>query len=135
MKKLTLPQLKKKCWTVFSEWVRRKNADSNGTVECYTCRGKYFWREVDAGHFVPGRTGSVLLHPDIVKPQCKRCNIFLRGNYHAYTLRMIDDYGREQVDQWLTLKNKVHKWTRAELEDILEHYTAQLKVLRLLDQL
>jgi hypothetical protein len=87
-----------------------------------------------AGHFVPGRTGAVLLHPDIVKTQCPRCNIFLGGNYHAYTLRMLDELGRERVDDLLALKHKTHKWTRAELEGILQHYKEQLKLLDLIEQ-
>jgi hypothetical protein len=129
LKKQTLPKLKKECWKLFSEWVRRKDADETGTVECYTCRKPIHWKEAHAGHFVPGRTGSVLLNPAIVRPQCVQCNIFLCGNYSAYTLRMLDEVGREKVQEYLALKHVAKKWTRAELEGIRYHYRAELEKL------
>lgn len=84
------------------------------------------WKEAQAGHFVPGRTGSVLLNPDVVRVQCRHCNIFLRGNYHVYTLRMIDEVGRARVEELLALKRVIKKWTRAELEAIRDHYMEAL---------
>ena len=36
---------------VFSQWVRRKDADHRGYVECWTCGKVLPWSRVDAGHF------------------------------------------------------------------------------------
>jgi len=125
----SLPGLKKQAWKLLSEYVRRKDADEGGTVECFTCRALSYWKEVDCGHFVPGRSGSVLLDERICRPQCKRCNIFLRGNYHAYTLRMIDEVGREKVEEYLALKNQVKKWSRSDLEMFIKEYKAKVEGL------
>lgn len=128
-KKKTLPALKKSCWDLLSQWVRRKDADAGGTVECYTCRGLFHWKDLHAGHFVPGRTGAVLLNEDVIRPQCVRCNIYLAGNYHAFTLRMIDDVGRSRVDELLALRHRVKKWSRVELETLQADLKARLAAL------
>jgi len=125
----TLASLKKKAWKLLSEYIRRSNADEGGTVSCYTCGSLGFWKEYHAGHFIGGRTGSVLLDSRIVRVQCPRCNIWLQGNYHIYTLRMIDEVGREKVEEYLALKNQTKKWNRAELEAFIEEYKKKLETL------
>ena len=129
MKKKSLRTLKNKCWKLFSEYVRRKDADEGGTTSCYTCRAPIYWKEAHAGHFVPGRKNAVLFNEEVVRPQCVRCNLFLGGAYHAYTLRMVDELGREKVDELLALKNKVMKLTRADLEDLILSYKQKLEGL------
>jgi hypothetical protein len=128
-KKPTLKSLKNKAWKVFSEWVRRKDADEGGTVHCVTCRAPIYWKEAHAGHFVGGRNNAVLLHPDIVHPQCVRCNIFLSGNYAEYALYMLDKFGREKVEEFLSLRRQVVKLTRADFEASIETYQQKLKDL------
>lgn len=129
MKNPTLRILKKKAWKVFSEWVRRRDADEGGTTYCVTCRTPLYWKEAHAGHFVPGRTNAVLFHPDITNPQCPVCNIWKGGNYQAYTLYMLDKYGREKVEEFLSLRRQVVKLTRADLEEIIAHYKAKIAEL------
>ena len=127
--KPTLKSLKNRAWKTFSEWVRRRDADEGGTVHCVTCRKPIYWKEAHAGHFVAGRTNAVLLHPDIVWPQCVVCNLFLGGNYSAYTLFMLDKYGREKVEEFLSLRHQVKKMTRADWEAEIETYKAKLAEL------
>jgi hypothetical protein len=125
-KKKSLRLLKAKCWKLFSEYIRRKDADEGGTVYCYTCRKPIFWKEAHAGHFVPGRTNAVLFNEAVVKPQCVGCNIFRGGAYHDFTLRMVDEVGREKVDELLALRHKVVKFTRSDIEEMIETYKGKL---------
>jgi hypothetical protein len=128
-KRPTLKSLKNKAWKLMSEWVRRKDADEGGTTRCVTCRVPIYWKEAQAGHFVGGRTNAVLFHPDLVHVQCVACNVFRSGNYAAYTLFMLDLYGREKVEEFLALKNKVVKYTRSDLEDLIQGYKQKLEGL------
>jgi hypothetical protein len=121
--------LKDKAWKLFSEWVRRRDADEGGTVHCVSCRAPVFWKEAHAGHFVGGRTNAVLFHPDIVHPQCVRCNLFLGGNYAQYALYMLDKFGREKVEEFLSLRHQVVKLTRTDLEECIELYKQKLEEL------
>lgn len=119
--------LKIKAWHAFSELVRRSAADEGGTVECYTCGKLMHWKDSQAGHFVAGRTNAVLLNPDVVRVQCERCNVWLGGNIATYTLKMVDECGRERVDELLSLKNQTVKWTRTDLEELISGYREKLE--------
>jgi hypothetical protein len=87
------------------------------------------WKEAHAGHFVGGRTGSVLLNPEVIRVQCPQCNIFLHGNLGPYTLRMVDELGRSRVDELLQLRHEVKKWDRNELEALQADLKAKLACL------
>jgi hypothetical protein len=128
-KKPTLKSLKNKCWRIFSEYIRRKEADEGGTNYCFTCGQPKFWKELQAGHFIGGRTNSVLFNEEIVKPQCLMCNVFLRGNYGKYTLRMLDLHGREKVDEFMSLKHHVKKYTQSDLEALITEYKNKIQEL------
>ena len=75
-----------------------------------------------------GRT-RFFFHEEIVHPQCKICNVWKRGNYQAYTLYMLDKYGREKVDEFLQLKHQVRKYTTSELEEMIGKYKQKLSEL------
>src|SRR5678816_1066938 len=128
-KKPTLRGLKNRAWKIFSEYIRRKDADAGGTNYCFTCGQPKFWRELHAGHFVGGRTNAVLFNEDIVKPQCVMCNIFLGGNYGPYTLKMLDLHGREKVEEFMSLKHQVVKYSRADIENLIQTYKQKLEEL------
>jgi hypothetical protein len=126
VKKPSLKSLKNKCWKLFSEFIRRRDADEGGTTRCVTCKKPIFWKEAHAGHFVPGRTNAVLFNEEITNAQCVACNVFKGGNYQEYTLYMLDKYGREKVDEFLQLKHQVRKYTTTELEEMITHYKQKL---------
>jgi len=52
---------KNKLWKLVSEYVRRRHADENGYTACYTCGTIKHWKEMDAGHAIPGRKNYVFL--------------------------------------------------------------------------
>ena len=47
----TISKLKKKLDVLFSQYIRRKNADHLGRVKCFTCGVEKHWKEQQAGHF------------------------------------------------------------------------------------
>lgn len=125
-KSKTLRQLKVSCWKLFSEYIRRKHADEGGTVECISCGRLMHWKESQCGHFVGGRTASVLFDEEICYPQCVQCNVFLRGNYAAYTLSMIDLKGRTWVEEKLSLRNQTLHLTKSDVSEKIEELKIKL---------
>lgn len=128
-KKQSLRGLKHKAWKIFSEYVRRKDADEGGTVSCYTCDKLLYWKESHAGHAIPGRHNAVLFDLDIVKPQCPRDNIFLGGRYEIFTTKLIREHGLEWFEKKLSDARQVVKYTRADLEGLIGEYQEKLKGL------
>jgi len=129
MKKQTLSSLKKKAWKLFSEWIRRKDADAGGTVQCFTCSKLMFWKESHAGHALPGRHNAVLLDPEIVRVQCPPCNLWKGGNYPVFTTKLIKEKGMEWWEAKLEGARAIVKLTRADYESLIQSYKQKLEEL------
>ena len=128
-RRTSLKALKNKCWKLFSEWIRRKDADAGGTERCFTCGKLAHWKELHAGHAIPGRHNAVLFDEEIVKPQCPRDNIFLGGRYEIFTTRLIKEHGMEWWERKLEESRRVVKYTRSDLEDLIQQYKERLASL------
>lgn len=129
-KKPTPKSLKNKAWKLFSEWIRRKDADAGGTERCYTCERAFYWKELQCGHAIGGRRNAVLLDADICRPQCVACNVFGRGQYPTFAAKLIRENGLEWFEEKLSGARQVAKLTRSDLEESIETYKQKLKELQ-----
>lgn len=129
-KKKSLRLLKAKCWRLFSEYIRRKDADAGGTERCYTCEGSHHWKELQCGHAIGGRHNAVLLDESICRPQCVRCNVFLRGNYPIFTTKLIKENGMEWWEGKLEGARQIVKVTRDDMEGMIQSYQQKLAGFR-----
>jgi len=136
MRTLTKPRLKKikkitkqMVWEVFSKCIRLKYADKNGYVICFTCGTKIYWKKAQAGHGASGRGNSILFNEKFVRPQCVRCNIFLKGNYDVFHAKLIKEYGSGVLDEINKLKKTIKKFTQSELKELYEHYKKEVEKL------
>jgi hypothetical protein len=112
-----LPKMLVRAQTVFNKWVR--NRDQN--AGCISCGGS-----VDhAGHYFNQGHHSALRFSEInVNGQCVSCNLFKSGNLIKYRQGLVKRYGAAKVEQ-LELNadlKKAWKWTRTEIEEIIEKY-------------
>lgn len=128
-KKQTLSGLKKKAWKIVSEYVRRRDADEGGTAACYTCGELKFWKELHAGHAIPGRNNAVLFDVDIIRPQCPRDNLWMGGRYEIFAAKLIREHGLEWFEQKLAGARQAVKLSRSDLEEIIEEFKGKLEEL------
>jgi hypothetical protein len=126
MKKQSPKTLKNKAWKLFSEYIRRRDADEGGTLSCITCGKLMHWKEAHAGHAIPGRTNSILLDPEVTYGQCPVCNIWKNGNYPVYTTVLIKKFGMDWWEQKLIDARKAVKMTRSDWEQAVEYWKAKL---------
>ncbi len=112
-----------------SEYIRKRDSitDKYFRTKCFTCEDIVLFGKTDAGHFIHGNTKLTYFEEDNIHAQCKRCNLWLSGNGTIYTLKMIDKYGRERVDELIKLGKKGHVFNRTELEYWKTYYTDKLK--------
>lgn len=124
---------KDKAWRYFSIYIRtRDNIHYTGDPEegmCVTCKLWFPFKELQAGHFVGGRTNALLFDEQIVHTQCKRCNLYLKGNYQAYTLFMLKKYSEEEVEELLSRKFRTLKLTTQDFLDIADKYKEKTQEL------
>jgi len=128
MKRSTLV---KKLDKIFSIWVRSKDADHAGMVDCFTCGVTKNWKyEIDAGHFQSRGKYATRWEPLNVKPQCKRCNGFRGGEQYLFSKHLDLMYG-DGTAEWLEFEsNQSARFTNDELLVKIKHYTELVKSLK-----
>lgn len=118
MSKLTpLPKLLKKAEKIFNEYVRTRDQD----LPCISCgEHKAFY---DAGHYVSVSKSSFLrFHEWNVNKECKGCNCFDQDHLIGYRKNLVDKIGEDAV-KWLEEnRHNPKKWTRSELNEIINKY-------------
>ena len=132
-KRPTVSSLKKKCWAVFSKYIRLrdclKTTGSPDYGKCITCGRLIGITRADAGHFISRRFNSTLFDERNVHLQCKQCNGAYSGQLLEYRRQIIRLYG-EGVDIELEDKaTEIKKFTPQELIDLTEYYTNKIKEL------
>ena len=126
----SLKSLKNKAWTVFSTYIRQKFADSSDFVSCYTCGNKIHWKESQTGHWIEGHSNAVYINEDYVRPQCMRCNIFLKGNQGTFRDKIRQELGDERVDQLIIESKQVKILKSYDYEELIEHYSNLTKNIK-----
>ena len=120
-----LPRLKKKLWKIFSEYIRRRDADENGMVKCFTCTRSGHWKELQAGHFMAQSLGLwTVFEEKNVHAQCAPCNLYKRGNPSVYALELTKRYGPNILEELQLLRKENYKLSRADYMELIEKYKA-----------
>src|SRR3990170_2614161 len=109
----TITSLKKKAWTLFSKIVRLRDS-VDGTNRCVTCKQVYPIKNLQAGHFIPGRHNAVLFDLRQVFPKCYVCNFRKHGCWVEYREFMIEKYGQGMVEQIIAESKKSVKLGRSD---------------------
>lgn len=129
----SLKKVKAKAWTAFSLYIRTRDClKATGTPNlgiCVTCGKQCDIKQLQAGHFIGGRTNSVLFVEDNCFAQCLSCNVFLRGNYDKYLIFMLDTVGEKRVRELAGLKKQLIKSSVNDYLELFEKYTKKLEEL------
>lgn len=111
----TQPSLLKKAQKIFNAWIRERDK-SKGCISCGA-------PVTEAGHFYSQGHHSALRFNEMnTNGQCTRCNCFLHGNLLNYRNGMIKKYGEEKLILLESQSRTPKKWSRSELESIIQHY-------------
>jgi hypothetical protein len=112
--------IKRELWKVFSEYIRRKDADHSGYVSCVSCGKTDHWREMDCGHYLRNSERNKQLGGNELwydtrnfAPQCHYCNRFDGEQAgKVWGEKMGADIGGELRYR----REQAKKWTKDELE-------------------
>ena len=131
MKKSKKQKLKLKAWNLFSEWVRRRDADNSGLVNCVTCGKLANWKNdgMQAGHFIAGRTLSLLFDDRNCHTQCYGCNVGRNGAQVEYFIYMEKRYSREVIDELRQLKYQARKYGIGDYELLISDLERKIRGL------
>jgi hypothetical protein len=116
MKETTLAKEKEKLQAIVNKFVRISYADDSGMVRCYTCSSVRHWKELDAGHAIPGLKNHCRYDTRIIRPQCDVCNRRKSGNLSVFIPKLIKEIGMKA-------------WEDASTYRDVQYYTFQLIAL------
>jgi hypothetical protein len=85
--------LKKKLDNIFSLYIRLRNSDENGTVECFTSGELMHYKKSHAGHYVSRRHLSTRWDETNVQVQSVKENIFNQGNAPMFAVKLDEQFG------------------------------------------
>jgi hypothetical protein len=128
-KRRTRSSLEKELDRVFSIWIRTRTA-IDGYNECISCGKTYHWTEMDCGHYISRVHRSTRWDELNCYPQCKRCNIFLKGNYPNYSLALVKRYGSDILEELSIKRNKTVKISTPEMESLIDHYRSLIHPIK-----
>ena len=121
-KKVTRTSLIKKLDSVFSIYIRRKDA-VNDIAQCVTCGKKDHWSKLQNGHWASRRHYSTRWDERNCSVQCASCNVFRAGEIYLYTKYLCSKYGDNFPEELYIQSQQIRKFTDVELQDMIAHYT------------
>ena len=78
----------KKADGLFSKFIRDRDKHT-----CYTCGKKMPPNLSQNGHYISRSCTALRFHEANSHCQCVACNIFKKGNYPVYSLKLLKEYG------------------------------------------
>jgi len=127
--KPTLGQVKKKADTVFSKYVRLRDAsyqNGNWWCQCITCARWLPIKEIQNGHFQSRRFMNTRYNEENCNPQCTKCNIFNQGEQYKYSLAVDKKYGPGTAEKLERLARQPKKWKTWELDDLIIYWKGKI---------
>lgn len=113
----SIKKLHARAWRLFSEWLRRKEADWQGNVKCYTCGKIINWKLAHAGHYLHGKLDFDIRN---IHVQGACCNTYRHGNLAEYGIKLAQEIGAEGMQALrLHANTKGNNYSREELEAII----------------
>lgn len=117
--------------TVFSEFIRLRDSDSNGICKCITCNTPDHWRQVDAGHFVTRENMATRWEEENVHAQCQSCNRFKSGKQYEHGLAVDRKHGAGTASKLIVKSKSPCNWEDFEIETMAKYYRNAVKELKI----
>ena len=117
----------KKLWKVFSEYIRRRDADDQGIGKCFTCPRIIHWKKGDCGHGIGRQHKATKFSEKNNNLQCKHCNGFEGGRREVYKEEMNKKYGEHTWDLLEASAKQRFKGSQFEIDQLEIYYKNELK--------
>jgi hypothetical protein len=119
---ITIPKLTAKAQKVFNAYIRKRDSE-DGYFTCISCGETKETAQMNAGHYVSQKGSSALRFDEYnVNGECIACNGFNDFHLVGYRKNLINKIGQEMVD-WIEANYRTpKKWSRTELNELIEKY-------------
>ena len=114
---------------VFSEYIRKRDADEYGRVKCCTCDAVSHWSEMDCGHWQSRHNMGTRWDERNCHDQCKECNQTNGGMFEEHRIYIFNRYGSAVVDDLIYQARHNKKWIQFEIDEMVQEYKEKIKQL------
>lgn len=121
--------LVKKLDKVFSQYIRLRDAFSNGTFRCISCGKIKPFDQSDCGHYHSRRHMSTRFDEENCNSECRFCNRFSADHLIGYRENLIRKIGTQRYQLLEAKAHQTKKWSCFELEQLIKYYSALVKKL------
>ena len=124
MKKQSRKTLVKNLDTIFSTYIRRKDAIDD-IATCVTCGKKDHYKNLQCGHFMSRSNYSTRWEENNVGVQCYGCNISRSGEQYKFS-----QYLGDMLSNEMFVKSKqTVKFADVDIIDLINYYTEKVSYI------
>ncbi len=120
--KKPVSKLKKELDKWFSLYIRLKDCNEYGMVQCYTSGRVYHYKKIHAGHFISRRHLSTRWLEQNVKPQSAADNLFGQGEQYKFGLHLDSEYGSGTAEELQIISKQPFKMMRIDYVEKISYY-------------
>ena len=123
------PNLVKKLDRVFALYIRLRDAMPNGYVRCISCGNIKAFADVDCGHYHSRTHMATRFDEENCNAECQYCNRFCADHLDKYAINLVKKIGQSRFDLLRVKAHSTKHYLDFELEQMIEHYTREVKRL------
>lgn len=118
-----ISKLKKELDKWFSLYIRLRDCNEYGMVQCITCKSiKYYKSGMQNGHFQSRSHLATRFCEMNCQPQCVGCNMFKQGEQYKFALALDSKYGEGTAQELQFKAKQTIKLSRIDYEEKISYY-------------
>lgn len=122
--------LEKKLDKVFSRYIRLRDSDSLGYINCITCNKTLTYETAQNCHFISRKHRATRWDEFNCHAGCVGCNVFAGGRLDEYAFQIVDRYGSAVLATLIEAKHSNTQIKRPQLMDMIEVYEKKIEALQ-----
>jgi len=128
--KKTVSKLKKELDKWFSLYIRLREANEYGMVQCFTSGRVYHYKKIHAGHFMSRRHLATRWCETNVQPQSAADNLFGQGEQFKFSINLDSKFGEGTAEELQYKSRTTVKISRIEYEEKISYYKSLVDKLK-----
>ncbi len=126
----SISKLKKELDKWFSLYIRLRDSNEYGMVQCFTSGRVYHYKSMHAGHFMSRKRLATRWCETNVQPQSPADNLFGQGEQYRFGLHLDSKYGEGTAEEIQFKSRNTLKMSRADYEEKISYYKEIVKNLK-----
>ena len=120
------PELEKELDKWFSRFIRLRDSNDKGFLNCCTCGRPFYWKAVDCGHYSK-RNKAHRFNEKNCDGQCRFCNDRMKGEADKHAAYINKKYGEGTAELLRGTENKLRILSRFEYIELIKIYKQKAK--------